>query len=146
MVVTSSNPKSSIRPSDVTQHVLVASNGNLTRTTNSNGALVIDTNSNVEYNNVTITGNPGDDTDAATVEYVKNYTQGLDVKESVKCATTGNITLSGLMTVDGIVLLGGERVLVKNQTNANHNGVYLANSGSWTRSDDFDEPTEIRTI
>ena len=47
MVVTS-NSKTSIRLSDVTQHIQVSSNENLTRTTNSNGAIVIDTNSNVK--------------------------------------------------------------------------------------------------
>lgn len=144
-MVVNSNSKPSIRPSDVTQHILVASNGNLTRTTNSNGALIIDISSNVKYNNITITGSPSVDTDVATVEYVKNYIQGLDVKESVICATSEPIIdLCGLIFIDGILLLEGDRVLVKNHQNDNKNGIYLANSGNWSRSLDFDAPNEVQ--
>jgi hypothetical protein len=53
-------------------------------------------------------------------------------------ATTVNILLDGLQTVDGVVLTGGERVLVKNQINATENGVYLAAAGAWARAADAD--------
>jgi hypothetical protein len=53
-------------------------------------------------------------------------------------ATTVNIPLTNLQTVDGVSLAGGERVLVKNQINASENGVYIAAAGAWTRSTDAD--------
>jgi hypothetical protein len=45
-----------------------------------------------------------------------------------------DISLSGLQTIDGYTTLAGDRVLVKNQTNAASNGIYLAAAGAWTRS------------
>ena len=73
----------------------------------------------------------------ATKGYVDNVSQGLDVKDSVKVATTGNITLSGTQTIDNIAVSADERVLVKNQTTASQNGIYLCKASSWVRADDF---------
>jgi hypothetical protein len=53
-----------------------------------------------------------------------------------KVATTGPITLSGLQAIDGITLVGGDRVLVWQQTNATTNGIYAASSGNWVRTTD----------
>ncbi len=61
---------------------------------------------------------------------------GGTVKESVRVATTGTITLSGLQTVDGIAVSAGDRVLVKNQTTASQNGIYIVAVGAWTRASD----------
>ena len=72
----------------------------------------------------------------ATEEYVNAVQQGLDVKQSVRAATTANITLSGLQTIDGVSLSAGDRVLVKNQSNAINNGIYVVAVGSWTRATD----------
>lgn len=58
------------------------------------------------------------------------------IKPDVRAATTANITLSGTQTVDGIALAVGDRVLVKNQSTAAQNGIYVVASGSWTRSAD----------
>lgn len=69
--------------------------------------------------------------------------QGLDVKESVRVATTENITLSGAQTIDGVSVVAGDRVLVKNQTTASENGIYVAASGAWSRAEDADEPAEL---
>jgi len=60
------------------------------------------------------------------------------IKAPCRAATTANITLSGLQTIDGIVLVANDRVLVKNQTSGTDNGIYLASTGSWTRTSDFD--------
>lgn len=81
--------------------------------------------------------------DAATKAYVDATKQGLDVKDSVHAATTANITLSGLQTIDGVVLVAGDRVLVKNQTTASENGIYIAASGAWTRAGDFDTSAKV---
>jgi hypothetical protein len=66
-----------------------------------------------------------------------------NVKRSVVCATTANITLSGLQTVDGVVLVAGNRVLVKNQTAPAANGIYVASATTWVRSTDADTAAEI---
>jgi hypothetical protein len=81
--------------------------------------------------------------DAATKNYVDSVAQGLDVKTSVVCATTANITLSGLQTLDGITVVAGDRVLVKNQSTASQNGIYVAASGAWTRATDADAWGEL---
>lgn len=70
-------------------------------------------------------------------EYVDNVASGISAKEAVRAATTGNITLSGLSTVDGISLTNGMRVLVKNQTTGSTNGIYLASASTWNRTSDF---------
>jgi len=49
-------------------------------------------------------------------------------------ATSGNITLSGLQTINGVTLVAGDTVLVKNQTNAAENGIYVASATAWTYS------------
>ena len=81
--------------------------------------------------------------DAATKGYVDASQQGLDVKESVKAATTGNITLSGTQTIDGVSLSDGDRVLVKNQTTGSENGIYVVASSGWSRAADADADSEV---
>ena len=55
---------------------------------------------------------------------------------SCVAATTANITLSGLQTIDGVAVTAGNRVLVKNQSSGQNNGIYVVASGSWSRSAD----------
>jgi phage-related tail fiber protein len=86
---------------------------------------------------ITNLATPTQDTDAANKAYVDASRLGLDVKESVKVATTANITLSGLQNIDGITLVADDRVLVKNQTAGAENGIYLASAAAWTRATDF---------
>ena len=57
-------------------------------------------------------------------------------KEPVRAASTANLALSGLVTVDGVALVTGNRVLVKNQTDATQNGIYTASEGIWQRASD----------
>ena len=64
-------------------------------------------------------------------------------KRSVKAATTANITLIAPRTIDGIALVEGDRVLVKNQINPSQNGIYIVNASTWTRSLDADTSDEI---
>lgn len=81
--------------------------------------------------------------DPVTKSYVDAAIQGLDVKLSCRAATTGNITLSGLQTIDNVALAGGDRVLVKAQDNAAENGIYTASAGSWTRAFDANSDAEV---
>lgn len=88
---------------------------------------------------------PVDPSDAATKEYVDSVATGLDVKESVRVATTGNITLTSVTSIDGITLADGDRVLVKNQTTGSENGIYTYTLSTTTlaRSSDADTGTEL---
>lgn len=82
--------------------------------------------------------------DAATKAYVDAISNGTDWKQSVRVATTANLgTLSGLLTVDGVTLVAGDRVLVKDQSAGSANGIYVAGSGAWTRATDADGPNEV---
>jgi phage-related tail fiber protein len=82
--------------------------------------------------------------DLATKSYVDNVAQGLsDFKESVRAATTGPITLSGPQTIDGVSVIAGDRVLVKNQAAGETNGIYVAAAGAWSRSDDANASPEV---
>jgi len=80
---------------------------------------------------------PTSDAHFATKGYVDSTSEGLDVKQSCKVATTANITLSGTQTIDGVAVSADERVLVKNQSTASENGIYLCKASSWVRSDDL---------
>jgi len=82
-------------------------------------------------------------TDAANKAYVDALAGGIDWKQAVKAATTGPITLSGIQTIDGVSLVANDRVLVKDQSNASTNGIYLVASGAWSRATDYDEALEI---
>ena len=64
-------------------------------------------------------------------------------KRSVSAATTTNITLSGTQTIDGIAVVAGNRVLVKDQTTTSQNGIYVVAAGAWSRAADADTASEI---
>jgi phage-related tail fiber protein len=81
--------------------------------------------------------------DAATKNYVDNLVQGLKPKTSVKASTTANITLSAPQTIDGVPLVAGDRVLVKDQTVSNQNGIYVVAAAAWTRATDTDTWIEL---
>lgn len=83
----------------------------------------------------------------ATREYVDSRIleelSKLDIKQSVRAATTTNIALVGLQVVDGVSLNAGDRVLVKNQTAAKDNGPYVVAVGAWTRAKDADNNAKV---
>ena len=90
---------------------------------------------------------PASNSDIATKEYVDLLvSSALKVKASCVYATTGNITLSGLGTQAGgdwpSSLTAGDRILVKDQTATQDNGIYLASSTGWTRSSDLNTWSE----
>lgn len=70
-------------------------------------------------------------------------TTAFDFKASVRVATTGNVTLSGLQTIDGITVVAGDRVLVRANTTTSQNGIWLAAVGAWTRATDADQNSEV---
>lgn len=71
-------------------------------------------------------------------ERLTGLTTSVAVKAPCVAATTANITLSGEQTIDGIAVVADDRVLVKDQSTAAENGIYVVSSGSWTRAKDFD--------
>ena len=127
-------------------------NGNTIATTNTNGNLVLDPNGtgtiDVSSARITSLATPTGSTDAATKAYVDAQLQGLDVKQSVRVATTANGTLSSAFannsTVDGVTLATNDRILIKDQSTGSENGIYTVNaSGAPTRATDFDADSEV---
>src|SRR5437660_2592469 len=75
-----------------------------------------------------------------------NPNPDLAIKAPARAATTGSgITLSGLQTMDGVALAAGDRVLVKDQTDATTNGLYNAATGPWTRTIDANNNSQFAT-
>jgi hypothetical protein len=83
---------------------------------------------------------PVNGTDAANKAYVDAIASGINWKAAVKVATTANIVLSGIQTIDGVLLATSNRVLVKDQTILTQNGVYLVSSSAWSRAADVPSP------
>ena len=95
---------------------------------------------------------PSADGHAATKGYVDSARQGLDVKASVRVATTAAINLSTDLeagdVIDGVTLAEGDRVLVKNQGTASENGIYVAvasAAGAASRADDANTSAKVTT-
>jgi len=97
---------------------------------------------------VRVATTPSNANDIASKSYVDSTVNGLDVKESVRVATTAAGTLASSFangsTVDGVSLSTGDRILLKDQADASENGVYTVNaSGAPTRATDFDADSEV---
>ena len=89
---------------------------------------------NIATTTGTITTAASGPTDIVNKQYVDYFAAGLSWKAPAITATTTNITLSGLQSVGGVTVVAGDVVLVKNQTNAAQNGIYVASTGAWTYS------------
>lgn len=85
--------------------------------------------------------------DAATKIYVDTKVEsaaaGIDSKPSVRVVSNTNISLSGTQTIDSVTLSVGDRVLVRGQSTASQNGVYVVSAGAWGRSADADQNYEM---
>ena len=102
----------------------------------------------VSATSVSISGAVTNANDAATKAYVDSVATGLDVKASVRVATTANVDLSEALengdVVDGVTLATGNRVLVKNQSTGSQNGIYVVQaSGAAVRATDADADAEV---
>ena len=142
--------------------------GNTISSTDSNGNIKLDPEGSgtidVSSAKITNLGTPTSDADATTKAYVDGLINGLDIKESVKLATTANIagtynngtgTITGsgngaLGNIDGVATTTNDRILVKDQTDAKHNGIYVlttvgdgSNAFVLTRAGDADASAEI---
>jgi hypothetical protein len=97
---------------------------------------------------ITNLATPTADTDAATKAYVDASRSGLDVKDSVRVATTAAGTLATSFangsTVDGVTLATGNRILIKNQATGSENGIYTVNAtGAPSRATDADASAKV---
>tara|TARA_Y100001963_G_scaffold150829_1_gene232638 strand:- start:972 stop:2597 length:1626 start_codon:yes stop_codon:yes gene_type:complete len=126
--------------------------GNTISSTDSNGNVTIDPNGSgdvdVSTSKIINVTDPTNNQDAATKAYVDSVANGLDVKDSVRVATTAAGTLASDFvngdSVDGVTLATGDRILIKDQASGAENGIYTVNgSGAPTRATDFDSASEV---
>jgi len=125
-------------------------NGNELSSTNTNGNISLNPNGSgsIDANSANIinVADPTQSQHAATKAYVDAVKQALDIKDSVRVATTANITISTALnandTLDGVTLVNGDRVLVKNQTAQGENGIYVVGA-SPARSADANTAAEL---
>ena len=106
-------------------------------------------------NNVAVTGgsitglgSPSASSDAATKNYVDEAVAGLRTRVIAECASTANVNLTNGLeagdTIDGVTLVAGDRCLIKSQTDATENGLYLAvASGAASRDPEHDTIAEL---
>ncbi|BAQ88559.1 prophage MuMc02 [uncultured Mediterranean phage uvMED] len=97
---------------------------------------------------VTGLGSPSASSDAATKNYVDQAVAGLRTRTIAECASTANVNLSNGLeagdSIDGVTLVAGDRVLLKDQTDATENGLYLAvSSGAASRDPEHDTIAEL---
>ncbi len=128
----------------------VAETGSTARASLGLGTISTQAANSVAISGGTITGlgAPSSGSDAATKTYVDDLVTGLKTRIITRAATTGNITLSSDLqngdTLDGVTLATGNKVLVKDQTDATENGIYnVVASGTATRDTDYDTVAEL---
>jgi hypothetical protein len=95
---------------------------------------------------ITNVATPLSASDAANKAYVDGVASGLDVKDSVRAASTVNVTLSAPgATIDGVAMANGNRVLLKNQSAPGENGIWVWNGAlsTMTRAPDADSSAEV---
>ena len=97
---------------------------------------------NMNSNQINGLANGTASTDAANYGQLLAVAAGLSWKVNVLVATTANITLVGEQTIDGF-LTSASRVLVKNQTLSQNNGIYVSAAGAWTRSTDMNTWAQV---
>ena len=85
----------------------------------------------------------GSNVDGSTPATVSDPNTSYAIKLPVRVATTAAITLSAEQTIDGVAIVAGDRVLVKDQASSVNNGIYVASTGTWARSVDADGNTEL---
>jgi hypothetical protein len=120
------------------------------RTTLGLGTIATQDASNVSISGGSVTGlgEPSANSDASTKSYVDQAVAGLRTRTIAECASTANVVISSALeagdVIDGVTLVAGDRVLLKDQSTATENGLYLAvASGAACRDPQFDTIAEL---
>ena len=128
----------------------VAESGATARTSLGLGSIATQAANNVSISGGAVTGlgSPSSNSDAATKSYVDQAVAGLRTRIIAECASTANVNLTNGLeagdTIDGVTLVAGDRVLVKDQSTASENGLYLAvSSGAASRDPEHDSIAEL---
>lgn len=79
------------------------------------------------------------------IDRTDGLSSSVAIKGPCRAATTANVTLSGEQTIDGVAVVTDDRVLVKDQTTASENGIYVADTGPWRRAKDFSRTSDVIT-
>ena len=116
---------------------------NITNSTINSTTIGATTPSSAAFTTATVSTAPTSGNDVVNKTYLDYFAAGLSWKQPVLCATTANITLTGLQTLDGVTVVADDRVLVKNQSTTSQNGIYLASATAWSRSTDADTWNEL---
>jgi hypothetical protein len=80
---------------------------------------------------------------ATTIADRLYFLNSATIKAPCRVATTVNIAVTGLQTVDGVALVVGDRVLVAQQTDTAENGIYVAGPDNWPRAIDLTKPADV---
>jgi hypothetical protein len=105
----------------------------------STNADVVSTNADVVSTNADVVSSGVSETNAAaSASAAAASAAGIFWKEPVLCATTANITLSGEQTLDSATTTSASRVLVKDQSASEENGIYVSAAGAWARATPLD--------
>lgn len=94
-------------------------------------------------NKITGLANADVGTDAVNLNVLQAYINGLAWKNAVRAGTTTNVTLASTTAVDGVTLVSGDRVLVKDQTAKAENGIYTFDGTGLVRAADQDQAIEF---
>ncbi len=128
----------------------VTESGSTARTSLGLGTIATQAANNVAVTGGSITGlgSPSASSDAATKNYVDQAVAGLRTRIIAEAATTANVNLTNGLeagdSIDGVTLVAGDRVLVKDQSDATENGLYLAvSSGAASRDPEHDTIAEL---
>jgi hypothetical protein len=128
----------------------VTESGAIARTSLGLGSIATQAANNVSISGGAVTGlgSPSASSDAATKNYVDQAVAGLRTRTIAECASTANVNLTNGLeagdSIDGVTLVAGDRVLLKDQTDATENGLYLAvSSGAASRDPEHDSIAEL---
>jgi hypothetical protein len=128
----------------------VTESGATARTSLGLGSIATQAANNVSISGGAVTGlgSPSASSDAATKNYVDQAVAGLRTRTIAECASTANVNLTNGLeagdSIDGVTLVAGDRVLLKDQTDSTENGLYLAvSSGAASRDPEHDSIAEL---
>lgn len=130
-------------PASATDNAIVRFDGTTGKLIQDSGVIIDDSNNISGVQQITVSADAVSPLQLVTKQQLDAAAGGADVKASAKAATTANITLSGPQTIDGYSAIAGDRILVKNQTLPEENGIYVVAAGAWTRATDADSSVDL---